>query len=392
MKQYSTGFPDEGREEQTVIDELEKLLEGDLSFSGESILGSMCTLPHPTSARVYSRYLDRNIGDPGLHPRLFALEAETIRLLGTILGSDNAAGAVVTGGTEANLIALWAAKRRGGKKRKVVLPESSHFSFDKAAGIMDLELCKTRLDERGRADIDHYLSSIDDSTMALVAVAGTTGLGAVDPIPEIAAAAVRHNIPLHVDAAFGGFVLPFLKQAGYPSPPFDFSLEGVSSITLDPHKMGRCAIPAGAIVFRDRGSAEASETSVSYLSGGETRQRTIVGTRSGASVASVWAGIMRLGRAGYTETVRQCMENSFYLHERLLEMKGVEPVIVPEMNVLGLRPSAESHLAAVDLAGILRSRGWALSLFPGFLRITVMPHVSRGMIDDFLDDLEEISV
>jgi tyrosine decarboxylase/aspartate 1-decarboxylase len=392
MKKNAYVFPDEGRDEKSVMEELERLLAGDLSFSGESILGSMCTLPHPTSARVYGRYLDRNIGDPGLHPRLFALEAETIRLLGTILGADNGAGAVVTGGTEANLIALWAAKRRGGKKRKVVLPESSHFSFDKAADLMDLDLCKIPVDADGRVNTDHYLSSIDDSTMALVAVAGTTGLGAVDPIPEISAAAVRHRIPLHVDAAFGGFVLPFLKQAGYPSPPFDFSLEGVTSITLDPHKMGRCAIPAGAVVFRDSGSAEASETAVGYLSGGETRQRTIVGTRSGASVASIWATIHRLGKAGYVETVRQCMENSMYLHKRLLGMKAMEPVAAPEMNVLGLRPSAGSGLDAADLAKALRGRGWALSLFPGFLRITVMPHVSRVMIDHFLDDLEEIRV
>jgi tyrosine decarboxylase/aspartate 1-decarboxylase len=86
------------------------------------------------------------------------------------------------------------------------------------------------------------------------------------------------------------------------------------------------------------------------------------------------------------------MENSMYLHKRLLGMKAMEPVAAPEMNVLGLRPSAGSGLDAADLAKALRGRGWALSLFPGFLRITVMPHVSRVMIDHFLDDLEEIRV
>lgn len=383
-------FPSVGSSEEQVMRELASLLEGDLTFSGDSILGSMCTLPLDTAARVFSAYLDRNIGDPGLHPGLDRLERETIRLLGSILGSPEAAGAIVTGGTEANLIALWAAKRRGGGKRKVVLPESSHFSFDKAADLMDLELRKVRVGDDGRVDLERYLAEIDGSVMALVAVAGTTGLGAVDPVPEIAEAALAASLPLHVDAAFGGFVLPFLAGAGYPSPPFDFSLKGVTSITLDPHKMGRCPIPAGAVLFRDNESAEASETKVTYLSGGETRQRTIVGTRSGASVAAVWAAIRRLGKEGYTASVKSCMDLTVSLYRRLLEMRGLEPVIAPEMNVVGIRPLQGSGCDAPALAKALRARGWALSLFPGFLRITVMPHVTAAMLDDFLFDLEEI--
>jgi tyrosine decarboxylase / aspartate 1-decarboxylase len=384
-------FPDNGTSEEMVLETLSSRLDGDLSFSGESILGSMCTLPHEISSKVYHRYLDRNIGDPGLHPRLQKLEEDTVSMIGNLLGTSSAAGSLLTGGTEANIVALWGAKRTGGKRRKVVLPESSHFSFDKAADLMDLQLCKIPVDRQGRVKLDQYLAAVDDSTMVMVAVAGTTGLGAVDPVEEIAETALKRNIPLHVDAAFGGFVLPFLAPLGYPSPPFDFSLKGVHSITIDPHKMGRCAIPAGALLYRDKEAAKASETAVSYLSGGETRQRSIVGTRSGAAVASVWATVSHLGYSGYVKSVKECMERTFSLYNSLIAMKHCSPVIYPEMNVVGIRPSERLDMDNRELAGKLRERGWALSLFPDFLRITIMPHVTDAMIEAFLTDLQEIS-
>lgn len=385
---------EKGRPEGEVLSLLKGKLEGDLTFSGESILGSMCSLPHPISRRVQHHYRDLNIGDPGLHPGLFALEKETILKVGKLLGTTGAAGSVLTGGTEANILAMWAAKRRGKGKRKVVLPESAHFSFDKAADMMDLALCKIPCDSQGRVKPAPFIQALDDATMAAVAIAGTTGLGAVDPVQELAQAALERDIPLHVDAAFGGFVLPFLKDAGYISKPFDFSLPGVVSITLDPHKMGRSAIPAGILLFRNEDEAAHGETSVGYLAGGETVLRSVVGTRSGASVAAVWATLEHLGRKGYVDTVKRCMEKTRYLYGRIGSIPGVEAVVPPEMNVLGIRPAEDNGTAGAlkdrDLAELLRNRGWALSLFPGFLRITLMPHVTYPMLDRFLKDLEQI--
>jgi len=384
-----------GREEGAVLSDLSAKLKGDLTFSGDSILGSMCSLPHPVSRKVYHHYLDLNIGDPGLHPGLFGLEKETILMTGRLLGSKEAAGSILTGGTEANILAMWAAKRKGKKRRKVVLPETSHFSFDKAADMMDLELCKIPCDSNGRVRSDLFIAALDNTTMAAVGIAGTTGLGAVDPIEELSSGCRKLGIPFHVDAAFGGFVLPFLKEAGYPAGAFDFTLPGVESITLDPHKMGRSAIPAGMLLFRDRESAAYSETSVSYLAGGETVQQSVVGTRSGASVAAVWATMEHLGIDGYVETVKTCMERTWYLYERIQKLPGIAAIISPEMNVLGIRPEKVTRekvmsLDAKGLAEELRERGWALSLFPGFLRVTLMPHVSYPMLERFLDDLEQI--
>ncbi len=382
-------YPATGRDSREVRRLLDSRLEADLTFDSGYILGSMCSSPDPLAADIFSDQLEKNLGDPGLHQALAELEEETIRLIGSLLHNQDAVGAVVSGGTESNLLAMWTAKNRAHSScREVVLPETAHFSFDKAAGLMDLTLVKIPVDADNRVRIDAYRSAVGPRTMALVGIAGTTGLGAVDPLREISDIAEEKKLYLHVDAAFGGFVLPFLEEAGCSGPcvPFDFVLPGVDSITIDPHKMGRAPIPAGCILYRNDHIAGHSATSVSYLAGGHTRQRTIVGTRSGAAVAAVWSLIMLYGRAGYTGIVKHCMDNTLWLKNRLQSMEGVETVIEPVINVLGIRPT---RIQPETLADRLRGRGYALSLFPGFLRITLMPHLTREHLSLFLEVLQE---
>jgi len=97
-------------------------------------------------------------------------------------------------------------------KANIVLPESAHYSFDKAAQMLGVSLRRAPLDDQLRADVDAMAGLVDENTIALVGVAGTTEFGQVDPIPAIGKLALDEKIFLHVDAAFGGFVIPFLKD------------------------------------------------------------------------------------------------------------------------------------------------------------------------------------
>jgi tyrosine decarboxylase / aspartate 1-decarboxylase len=384
-----TSIPTRGLSAEKVQRMVDERLAADLTFPSGHILGSMCSQPHLFSEDIFQQQLSKNIGDPGLHPALAEMEAETIRILGDLFRNPQAVGSIVTGGTEANLLAMWTAKNSTSPvRREVVLPMTAHFSFDKAASLMDLQLIKIPVDTKNRVKIEEYRRAIGPHTMALVGIAGTTGLGAVDPLEEISELALQHELYLHVDAAFGGFVLPFLKSAGYPhdQSPFDFRLPGVSSLTVDPHKMGRTPIPSGCILYRSEKTAGSSTTHVAYLAGGKTRQRTIVGTRSGAAVAAVWATLQHLGLEGFTRTVRECMEQTHFLKNQIESRPGIETVIEPVMNVLGVRPT---YCDPDELAGRLRQRGYALSQFPGFLRLTLMPHLSREHLERFLEVLQE---
>ena len=124
----------------------------------------------------------------------------------------------------------------------MVAPESAHFSFKKACDILCLEMRSVPLGPDLRMQADKAAELVDKNTICLVGVAGTTEYGMVDPIADLAKIADQHDLFLHVDAAFGGMVIPFLDDP----MPFDFALPGVTTIAVDPHKMGMSTIPPGA--------------------------------------------------------------------------------------------------------------------------------------------------
>lgn len=378
----------EGMPEKMVLKKLESRLQGDFTYDSGRIIGSMCTAPHPLARKIYTMFLEKNLGDSGLFPAVAELERETVKMLGTLFSNPKASGNIVTGGTEANVLALWSARALSKKtKPEVIVPASAHCSFDKAADLLGLKIVKVRLNDRFQVDVESARKIVNPKTIAIVGIAGTTELGAVDSIKELSEIALDKDLCLHVDAAFGGFVLPFLKDLGYNVPNYDFAIPEVCSITVDPHKMGLAPIPAGGIVFRNENYRKVVSWNIPYMSGGETDQATLVGTRSGASAIAVWTVMMHLGREGYRKIVKNCMRLTLKLAEGIPRIRGLSVVTEPVMNVVGLTSNA------VDVRRVaeqLRLRGWAISLFPRHIRIVVMPHVHETHVDQFLQDLSNI--
>ncbi|MCW4015138.1 MAG: tyrosine decarboxylase MfnA [Candidatus Bathyarchaeota archaeon] len=384
----ATKMPEQGLSQNAVLDELETKLQRDLTYSSGKILCSMCTNPHNFSKQIYRQYIEKNLGDPSLFPATTELEQETVSMLGSMLSNPHASGSIVSGGTEANIVALWAARKLANKERgEVVVPVSAHYSFDKACDLLNLKLVKVKLNNNFQIDVKAAEDAITKKTVAIVGVAGTTGLGVVDPIRELSEISSKYDLYLHVDAAFGGFMLPFLKELGYVSLDFDFSLPSVCSITIDPHKMGLAPIPAGGLLFRGKLLAEVVSTKIPYLSGDETEHSTLLGTRSGASALAVWALLKHLGRAGYRDLTEQCLGLTLKLVDGIERIDGLNVVTKPTLNVVGIKPEK------VDVNLIfqaLRQRGWAVSLFSDYIRIVIMPHTKPLHIKRFLEELQKI--
>ncbi len=373
--------------EEQIYQMLRKYKEKDLTHRSGKILGSMCTCPNPVGIKAYMMFLESNLGDPGLFPGTKALEDEVISMLGELLGKKDVHGHIITGGTEANLMAMRAARNISKvTDPEIIVPKSAHFSFEKAADMLKLDLKMADLDDDYRMDTSSVEDLISDNTVAIVGVAGTTELGKIDPIEELSQVCLEKDLYLHVDAAFGGYSIPFLKDVGYTLPKFDFSLQGVSSITIDPHKMGLAPIPAGGILFRERKYLEVMAIETPYLT--EDLQSTVVGTRTGAATAATWALLKHLGREGYQEISRKCMEITSYLAEGV-EKAGFELVTRPELNIVAFR---SSQIPVEEIARRLENRGWAVSLasYPRAIRIIVMPHLKLEHIKAFLADLELI--
>jgi tyrosine decarboxylase/aspartate 1-decarboxylase len=326
-------------------------------------------------------FLSSNLGDAGLFPGTLRLEKEAIGKLAALLHGESSAGFIVSGGTEANLLALLAARNMANVSNpEVILPQSTHFSFSKICSLLRIKPVQASLDSSFRVDPASVKHCINRSTIAVVGTVGTAELGAVDPIDKLSDIALEHGVYLHVDAALGGLILPFLENA----PTFDFRLKGVKSITVDPHKMGLATVPAGGILFRDSTCLEHIKTETPYLT--EDAQYTFVGTRSGASVAATWAVFESLGREGFTKTVNRCLRLTKALSAGL-ESRGFNLVTESALNIVAFR-SSNSKL----LVKALRQRGWFVSYVPRLdcIRIIVMPHLRKRHITAFLKDLSEI--
>ena len=338
----------------------------------ERVLSSMCTVPHPKARQAAERFLATNPGDPGTYETVADLEADAVDALGDLTGLADPAGYVASGGTEANIQALRIARNRADTDDpNVVAPVHAHFSFTKAADVLGVEL-------RTAPAVDHRVNTaamaelVDEDTVCVVGVAGSTEYGYVDPIPALADIAADAGALCHVDAAWGGFYLPFTDHE------WNFDHADIDTLTIDPHKVGRAAVPAGGLLARTPSLLDELAIDTPYLE--STAQVTLTGTRSGAGVASAVAAMEALWKDGYRETYEQAMDNAEWLAESL-RCRGHD-VVGPEL------PLVAADLS-VPMTDELRDRGWRVSKTgSGEMRVVCMPHVTRSMLRSFVADLD----
>jgi len=366
-----------GTSRTKVLAELHEARDEDLHFRDARIFGSMCTDPLPIARRAHAMFLETNLGNPGLYKGTWRLERETLRMLESLLHGKNLGGFTVSGATEGNITALWMA-RNTTRRKTVVAAKTAHFSVRKAADLLGMRLVEVGHDGAYRMDVDALRKAVTKDTAAVVAVAGTTELGQVDPIDEIGELCLDRAF-LHVDAAFGGFVLPFLDGARVP--PWDFRVAGVSSLVLDAHKMGMATIPASHLLVREAKHFAKIAVESPYLT--SVYQTSLLGTRNSAGVAAAYAAMRALGRDGYRKIVARCMKNTRTIVRRA-RGAGIEPVLEPVMNVVAF---PMKDVEAVQRA--LDARGWKVSTArnPPALRVVVMPHITAKAAAAFGGDL-----
>ncbi len=341
------------------------------------MLSSMCTEPHPAAREAAEEFLATNPGDPATYPTVADLESEAVDLLGSLAGLADPAGYVASGGTEANIQAVRIARERATTTDpNVVVPASAHFSFQKAADLLGVELRITPLDEDRRADPAAVAAAVDEDTAMVLGVAGSTEYGRVDPIPALGHIAASVDATFHVDAAWGGFLLPFTDRE------WNFEHAPVDTMTVDPHKVGQAAIPAGGLLVRDASLLDELAVDTPYLE--SKSQATLTGTRSGAGVASAVAAMRELWPEGYRANYERSMVNAEWLADRL-----------EDCNARVVEPSLPLVAAETDdrLFEALREDGWRISRTgDGKLRVVCMPHVTRRMLESFVADVERLCV
>jgi glutamate/tyrosine decarboxylase-like PLP-dependent enzyme len=341
--------------------------------------------------KAYSIYFHQNGLNPSAFPSLKKFEAEVVSMAANLLGGGtNAAGTMTSGGTESIMMAVktyrdWARATKGITAPEMIVPESIHPAFDKAAHYFDVKIRKAPLTADFRVDPAAVEKMIAPNTILLVGSAPQYPQGVIDPIAKLAALAKARGIGMHVDACVGGFILPFLKKLGYPIPAFDLSVDGVTSMSADLHKYGFAAKGASIVLYRDKDLRRYQFFVSADWPGGAFASPSMPGTRPAGSIAAAWATLTAFGEAGYLEIARTCMENAEKIQAGIRAL-GMKIVGEPQCSIFGFTAEDVDVYAVADQ---MQARGWYIDRQqkPTCLHLMVTP-AHTGQIDAFLADLK----
>ena len=404
-------FPDDGMSPDSAYE----ILRTTLMLDGRPTLNLasfVTTWMEPQAEQLIHDTLRKNHIDHEEYPAASLVEEACVHMLGELYHAPDPAdvvGVATIGSSEAIMLGLlahkwsWKARREAeGKdtsRPNVVFGAETHVVWDKFAKYFDVEMRKIPMKpDRFVLAPEDVEPHIDENTIAVGAVLGTTHIGEADPIPELNDLLVRikaekgWDIPLHVDGASGGFIAPF----AHPDFLFDFRLEQVWSINASGHKYGLVYPGVGWLIFRDRSKLpEELVFSVNYL-GGAQPTYTFNFSRGSAMVQAQAYNFLRLGRSGYTEIADTMLDNARYLNEQL-EASGKFEILNPGLAepVVTFKIKGDPGFDVYHLSARLRENGWivpAYSLPPDaedvhLMRVVVRIDLSRRMIDLLLLDL-----
>ncbi|PON54957.1 Pyridoxal phosphate-dependent decarboxylase [Trema orientale] len=360
-------------------------------------------------------------------------EAEVVAMTAALLGSKEKfsggqiCGNMTSGGTESILLAVKSSRdymkaKKGITRPEMIIPESAHSAYDKAAQYFNIKLWRVHVNKELQADVKAIKRYINRNTVLIVGSAPGFPHGIIDPIEELGELASTYGICLHVDLCLGGFVLPFARKLGYPIPPFDFSVKGVTSASVDVHKYGLAPKGTSVVLYRNHdirkhqfvaGKLLCSNSdfmvfdfksankfilvlpffltlnalALTEWSGGLYVSPTMAGSRPGGLIAGAWAAMMSLGEKGYLENTKQIMDVSKRIQKGIKEIPELFIVGRPDMTIIAI---GSDIVDIFEVNDIMTSKGWHLNALqrPNSIHICVtLQHVP--VVEDFLGDLRE---
>ncbi len=299
--------------------------------------------------------------DPTAFPSLLAMENDLVGFAARLLDApDSAVGTVTSGGTESVLLAVQGARdaRRDPTQGRanMVLPDTAHAAFHKAAHYFGVEARLVATTDDFRADPVAIDRACDDSTVLVVASAPSYAHGVVDPVTEIAAAAARRGIRCHVDACIGGWVLPYATRLGRAVPPWTFAVEGVTSISVDLHKYAYAPKGASILLHRTAALRRPQYFASAAWPGYTMLNSTTQSTRSGGPLAGAWAVVQSIGDTGYELLSREVFAAVDAIVAGTTDIPGLHLVAVPDSTLVTLGTDATCD--PFTLCDEMAARGW----------------------------------
>ena len=331
--------------------------------------------------------------DPTAFPSLLAMENALVAAAGRLLGggagtaAPDVVGSVTSGGTESLILAVKAARDAHPQvdRPRLVVPSTAHAAFAKAAHYLRVELDTVPVGPDLRADPAATAAAIGPQTVLVAGSAPSYAHGVVDPIPELAAIAAQRGVRFHVDACFGGWVLPYLRRLGAGLPAFDFAVPGVTSISVDLHKYAYAPKGVSVLLHRDPALRMPQYFAYADWPGYTMVNPVISSTRSGGPIAAAVATLRHLGDEGYLRLAGHTRDAVAVLAAAVEATPGVRLFAPPETTVVCL--TTEPDVDLFVLADELAARGWhtqpqlAYGKLPATIHLTVTAAVGTTAAD-----------
>lgn len=335
-----------------------------------------------------SKYLLSNPLHPDLFPELTRMEAEIIKMIGGLFKlPDNGSGTLTTGGTESTILALKAYRDYFKKNNyyigrpEILTTNTVHAAVNKAAELLEMNIKYCDLDENYKIDVLKLKSYISRNTCVIVLSTPCFSYGIVDPVKDVCEIAKKNNIPVHVDACLGGFIVPFTKHK------IDFSMN-ISSISIDPHKFGYAPKGSSVLLWRSKVIKKHQYFVVDDWNGGIYATPSLPGSRSGMAIVGTWSSLLYHGYTKYKNIAEDIVDKTIYLKNKINKIDGMYVIGEPDINVVAFNsdkyPIGEIH-------NRLSEKKWNLNLLqnPLAIHICITP-VNINQIDNLIIDIKEV--
>ena len=373
-----TRIPQQGRTPAAVLALLQQREAHNVRISpGQSSLSGVVYIKDESHKQlldnVYTLFSWSNPLHADVFPSVRQMEAEVIAMAvhmtrgGPGTAAPEACGAMTSGGTESILLAVKAARDYARETRGVTEPEmiigpSAHAAYWKAAEYFKVTLKIVPLGADYRLHGSAVAKRISSNTVLVVASAPSFPHGLIDDVAGISAAAAAKGVPCHVDACLGGFVLPFAARLGRAIPPWDFTLRGVTSISLDTHKFGMAHKGTSLILYRFPELRRQQYTCITDWPGGLYISPSMAGSRNGALIATAWASLVHLGESGLQEAAEVILSAATeFRHRLVIEVPELMLVGQPEVMVVAFKAVDPRRLNIYRVNDLLTARGWHLN-------------------------------
>lgn len=383
----TTVLPSSGAAHSDLIAEITAMQAGDVDWREGRVFALVF---HPdddvrqVAIDAYLAAADTNALSTRAFSSLGTMEREVLQMAGSLVGLPDPKGSLTAGGSESIFVAVKTARDAAiaagkGPQLNIVLPRSAHPAFAKAAHCLAVQERRAELRDDGSADPDAMSALVDESTALVVASAPSYPWGVVDDLAAVGELAAAADVPMHVDACVGGFVLPFLADAGGEPTALSFDISAVASMSIDAHKYGYALKGSSILLIRDAAYAAHQPFHFDDWPGGLYVAPNILGTRPGGAIAATWATMRYLGRDGYVAIVRRTLASADRIRAGIRSLGGVRMLDAGTFPIIAFDVA---DVSVRQIGGAMAKAGW----FPGVQASPDSIHLTISLMHEGHED------